>query len=505
MIPLLRRDAVRALDERAIERGVPGLVLMENAGISATEAIVRRFGDRSDRVVLVGGGGQNGGDAWVIARQLIVRGFAPRAIVISSDTARIGGDAKANLEALRTLVGEVDGASLEEVAPEHFGGVHLHGSLLIEGIFGTGLDRPVEGAYADVVRRLDDASMPLVSLDLPSGIDADTGQVLGVAPHAELTVTFGAHKRGLHQFPAVAHAGEVVLGTIGVRPPAAADAGLIEDRDVAAVVQPRPRDAHKGTAGHVVVVAGSPGTAGAALLCGRAAMRGGAGLVTLATRSPNIDDRVWEIMSAALGEEPADAVALVAETATAAVVGPGLGTDDEGLELARALALESEKPIVLDADALTAFAGDVEALREAAGPRVLTPHPGEAGRLLGASSGEVQADRYAAAAELAKRAGQVVALKGARTVVSDGERFRVCPAGTPAMGVGGTGDVLAGVTGALLCEDRDPFDATWASVHLHALAGERAASADRGLFARELADALPATLAALRRPSTAQV
>jgi hydroxyethylthiazole kinase-like uncharacterized protein yjeF len=497
MIPLLSRDAVRALDQQAIDRGVPGIVLMENAGIAATEAIVHRFGDRLDRVVLVGGGGQNGGDAWVIARQLLVRGFRPRAIVVSSDTLRIGGDAKTNLDALDALVAQVDGASLEEVAPDAFDALELEGSLVVEGLFGTGLDRPVEGAYADVVRRVDALEAPLVSLDLPSGIDANTGQVLGVAPHADLTVTFGAHKRGLQQFPAVAHAGEVVLGTIGVAPPTDADAGLIEDADVARVIAPRARDAHKGTAGHVVVVAGSPGTAGAALLCSRAAMRGGAGLVTLATRSPNIDARVWEIMSAPLGE-PADAVALVAEKATAAVVGPGLGTDDEGLELARALALESERPMVLDADALTAFAGDLGALKRAAGARVLTPHPGEAGRLLGVPSAEVQSDRYGAAAELARTSGQVVVLKGARTVVSDGERFRVCPAGTPAMGVGGTGDVLAGVIGALLCEGRAPFDAAWAAVHLHARAGERAARADRGLFARELADALPATLAALR-------
>ncbi len=497
MIPLLGRDAVRALDQRAIERGVPGIVLMENAGIAATEAILARFGDRLDRVMLVGGGGQNGGDAWVIARQLIVRGFTPRAVVVSSDTSRIGGDARPNLEALRALVAEVEGASVEEVAPEDFARVGLDASLLVDGLFGTGLDRPVAGGYAEVVRRLDAADAPLVSLDLPSGIDANTGQVLGVAPHAALTVTFGAHKRGLHQYPAAAHAGEVVLGTIGVAPPSDGECGLIEDADVARVIRPRAGDAHKGTAGHVVVVAGSPGTAGAALLCGRGAMRAGAGLVSLATRSTNIDARLWEIMSAPLGDT-ADVVAMVEARATAVVVGPGLGTDDDGLELSRALALESERPMVLDADALTAFAGDLESLAKAAGPRVLTPHPGEAARLLGVSTAEVQSDRFDAAARLARESGQIVVLKGARTVVSDGERFRVSSAGTPAMGVGGTGDVLAGVAGALLCEGREPFDAAWAAVQVHGRAGERAAVGDRGLFARELADAVPATLASLR-------
>ena len=501
MIPLLGRDAVRALDREAIDQGVPGLVLMENAGLGATEALLERFGDRLDRVVLVGGGGQNGGDAWVIARQLLVRGFRPRALVITGDPSRIGGDAKVNLEALQALSAEVEGARVEMVAPEAIGEVRLEASLLVDGLFGTGLDRPIAGAYAEVVRRLDAAPAPLVALDLPSGVDADTGQVLGVAPHAALTVTFGALKRGLFQFPAAAHAGEVVLATIGVPPPTTGSVQLIEDQDLAAVVEPRAADAHKGTAGHVVVVAGSPGTSGAALLAGYGAMRAGAGLVTLASRADQaaLDQRVVELMTAPVSE-PDDALALIEAKATAVVVGPGLGTDDEGLDLARAVALEAPVPAVMDADALTAFAGDLEALREAAAPRVLTPHPGEAARLLGVTTAAVQADRYAAARAIAEASGQVVSLKGARTVVADGERWRVSAAGTPALGVGGTGDVLAGITGAMLTEGRAPFDAAWAAVHLHARAGERAARADRGLFAREVADAVPAVLAALRGP-----
>ncbi|MAQ17681.1 MAG: bifunctional ADP-dependent NAD(P)H-hydrate dehydratase/NAD(P)H-hydrate epimerase [Sandaracinus sp.] len=498
-MPLLGKEAVRALDTASIARGVPGIVLMENAGRGATEAILARFGDHLQRPLIVGGGGQNGGDAWVIARHLLVHGIRPRALVISRDPSRIGGDASPNLHALRSLVAEVEGASVEDVAPEAIGSIRLDGSLVIDGLFGTGLDRPIEGAYAEVVRRLDAAPAPLVALDLPSGIDADTGQVLGVAPHAALTVTFGAQKRGLHQYPGVAHAGEVVLAPIGAPAPSASPVMLVEDSDVAAAVSVRPGDAHKGTAGHVVVVAGSPGTTGAALLAGLGAMRGGAGLVTLATRADQagMDQRVVELMTAAVGDVD-DALRIIAAKADTVVVGPGLGTDDEGMELARGVALEAGAPAVLDADALTAFAGDLEALRKAPAPRVLTPHPGEAARLLGVETAEVQADRYGAAAAIARASGQVVALKGARTVISDGERARVSPAGTPALGVGGTGDVLAGITGAMLGEGRTAFDAAWIAVHLHGRAGERAAVTDRGLFAREVADAVPHVLAALR-------
>ena len=498
MIPLLGRAAARDLDREAIAQGVSGLVLRENAGLGATMAILQRFGDRLQRPIIVGGPGQNGGDAWVVARQLLVRGLRPRCLVITHDPSRITGDAAVNLAALRALAGPIEGASVEDVPPGEVGSVRLEASLLVDGLFGTGLDRPIEGAFAEVVRRLGAARAPLVALDLPSGVDADTGQILGVAPHATLTVTFGGHKRGLHQYPAVAHAGEVEMASIGVPPPGEMPAALVEDDDVSAVIGRRAGDAHKGTAGHVVVVAGSPGKTGAALLSGLGAMRAGAGLVTVATRASQrgMDQRVVEIMTAAV-EDVDDALAVVSERATAAVVGPGLGTDDRGMEIARAVALEAMVPVVLDADALTAFAGELGALRSAAGPRVLTPHPGEAARLLGVDTATVQRDRYAAAARIAERSGQVVTLKGARTVVSDGVRWRVSAAGTPALGVGGTGDVLAGVTGALACEGRSLFDAAWVAVHLHARAGERAAVGDRGLFAREVADAVPRTLASL--------
>ncbi|HJL02528.1 MAG TPA: NAD(P)H-hydrate dehydratase [Polyangiaceae bacterium LLY-WYZ-15_(1-7)] len=497
MIPLLTRAAVRAVDAAAVEKGVAGLVLMENAGRGAAEALVERFPERLARVVCVGGPGQNGGDAWVVARHLRLRGHAPRAVVVAKDEAKIGGDARPNLDALRAL-----GVEVEVVGPGLTPDLD-DATLLVDGLFGTGLDRPIEGGFAELVEAMNRAAAPIVALDLPSGIDADTGRVLGVATRAALTVTFAAQKRGLHQHPGAGHAGEVRVAQIGVplsvSSEAEAPAGLLEAADVAGWVAPRAADAHKGTAGHVLVVAGAPGKTGAAVLAGRGALRGGAGLVTIGTRAQaEVDAKVRELMSAPVAD--VQALAGESEGKAARVVGPGLGLDEAGRALAVVAGANGAMPTVLDADALTAWADEgLEGLREAAGPRVLTPHPGEAGRLLGSDAAAVQADRYAAASEIAARSGQVTVLKGAGTIVAhpDG-RLRVCGEGTPALGVAGTGDVLAGVLGALLASGLDAFDAAAAGVWLHAKAGEHAAVADRGLLAGEVADALPAVLAGLR-------
>jgi ADP-dependent NAD(P)H-hydrate dehydratase / NAD(P)H-hydrate epimerase len=503
MIPLLTRAAVRRIDADAVERlGVPSLVLMENAGRGAAEALLARFADRLHRVVIVGGPGQNGGDGWVVARHLRNRGHDPVAVLVG-DPARLKGDAALNWTVLEPMAVErhvvtADAMDALDVA--------LDGaSLVVDALFGTGLDRPIEGPFAEVVRRVNDARVPTVALDLPSGIDADTGQVLGVAVRAVLTPTFAAHKRGLHQYPGVDHAGEVVPVSIGVPAPIGASACLFEPEDVGATVGPRSGDAHKGSAGHVLVVAGSPGRTGAALLAGLGAARGGAGLATLAARGEArqaLDQKVVELMTASLPDEAEGAVDRALELAGgmgAAVVGPGLGTDATARRLALALAQRLPIPAVLDADALTALAdGGLDALPGAAGPRVLTPHPGEASRLLGRSTGDVQADRYGAALELAQRSGQVVVLKGARTVVAQpGGALWVCRRGTPALASGGTGDVLSGVVAAQLAT-LAPGAAAAVAVCLHAMAGELAARSDRGLLAREVADAVPRALEACR-------
>lgn len=503
MIPLLTREAVRQLDQDAVQRlGLPSLVLMENAGLRATERIVEAFPGQLQDVAIIGGPGQNGGDGWVIARQLLNRGLTPLPVLVGKDE-RVAGDARINLDTLRKLGVRVP--STAKQGKKALEGALKKASLVVDALFGTGLDRPLGGEYAWAVERINRCQAPCAALDLPSGVDANTGAVLGAAVRAQMTVTFAAHKRGLHHYPGAELAGDVFCASIGIPAPAESPVVLVEPADVAGWLGPRPADAHKGTAGDLLVVAGSPGRTGAALLAGQGALRTGAGLVTLAARGnarEALDAKVVELMTVAVPFDTIDSHRVVLEhasTRSAAVVGPGLGLDISGRELGRKLAVQLSIPTLLDADALTAIGSDLERLRRARGPRVLTPHPGEASRLLGCTTAEVQANRHAAADAIAKQSGAVVVLKGARTIVAapDG-RQRVCSAGTPALATAGTGDVLSGVIGCLLIV-LPPFDAAAAGAMLHAMAGELCARSDRGLLAREVADAVPQALEACRK------
>jgi len=497
--PLFTRAEARAVDAHAITvLGVPGLVLMENAGAGATRVLCRRFPERLGRVLCVGGLGQNGGDAWVVARHLLTRGITPVCAIVG-EASRVRGDAAVNLAALHRLgvaVPEIaDAAALAQLAQG--------ATLIVDGLFGTGLDRALAGLHAEAVAVLDAAGAPIVALDLPSGIDADTGAVLGAALHAALTLTFAAEKRGLSQYPGRAHAGEVHVVPLGVPlADAAGSAALIDGRDLIRWLPVRAAAGHQGSHGHVALFAGSPGKTGAAMLAALGAHRMGAGLVTLASDPDTqraLDAKALETMTHALRPEHAleDALALAAGKA-ACLVGPGFGLSTARRNLAQALGLGLAVPTVLDADALQALADGPSALRNAAGPRVLTPHPGEAARLLGTGTEAIARDRFAAARALASLTGHVVVLKGAGTLVAgpDG-RLLVCARGTPAMGTGGTGDVLAGAVTALLGV-LPAFEAAAAAVELHARAGELCCATDRGLLASELAAALPAALAGVR-------
>lgn len=500
MIPLATREQVRAIDADAIGRlGIPGLVLMENAGAFATQALMQHFPEHLSRVLIVGGVGQNGGDAWVVARKLLTLGHVPRCVLVGARE-RVQGDARVNFEALLKL-----GLSIESVT-DAAGlislGAALDGcSLVVDGLFGTGLDRGIEGLYANAIVRLNQSRAPKVALDLPSGIDANTGQVLGVAVEAQLTVTFAAHKRGLHQFPGARYAGKLVLVDIGVPVAPPSDAYALSASDLNAYLTPRALDSHKGTHGHALILAGSEGKTGAALLSALGALRAGAGLVSIATSEAArraLDHKVIEVMTDVVpaGPQAVPTALRLAHGKASALLGPGLGLDDAQRNYARSLAVSLPIPCVLDADALSAIGTDLSLLRDAQAPRILTPHPAEAARLLGTTTQAVQADRYAAALELAHRSAQVAVLKGARTVIASPEgSLRVCTAGTPALGVAGTGDVLAGVITALAGQ-LSPFDAACSGVLLHALAAERAAQGDRGLLASEVAAAIPGAMQA---------
>lgn len=485
------------MDQAAVDDlGVVSLVLMENAGRGATDAISDAFPDRLTRVVLVGGPGQNGGDAWVVARRLKNLGHEPHAVLVG-DASRLHGDAKANWSMLEKLDVE-----RTELSPDRADSIAPHlaeATLLVDAVFGTGLDRPITGGYAKIIEAIERAPAPVVALDLPSGLDADTGAVLGVAAHAALTVTFAGLKRGLHQFPGAAYAGEVRLTDIGVPTRVTPPASLWTQIDLRELISPRAEDAHKGTNGHLLVIGGSPGKTGAAVLAGHAAFRAGAGLVTIGARADSrasLEQKVIELMTTALPEEvDAAAVGSLCEGKRAVVLGPGLGLDDLGAAWVRAVSRYAPIPTIIDADALTHVAEQgLVSLRDAKGPRILTPHPGEAARLLGIATTQVQEDRFSAARSLCDESGQTVILKGARTIVASGGRLRVCGEGTPALGVAGTGDVLSGIVAALALT-LEPFDAAIGGVLLHAAAGIEASVADRGLIASEVADGVPAVLA----------
>ena len=508
MIPILSRDQMRAYDAQAInDCQVPGVVLMENAGRGAAELIAGELQDAgvgSGPVVILCGRGNNGGDGFVVARHLSARGFTAEVWLIG-ERDRVGGDARLNLEAWLGLGGKVTYVA-DDLEP--LGQALCSATLAVDGIFGTGLDRPVGGRYRDIIELVNAAPCPRVALDIPSGLDADTGQVLGIAVRADLTVTFGRYKLGLCQ--ARDQVGKLQLVGLGIADDAIVKkvghtATVIEPDQVLRTLGKRAADTHKYRSGSVLVVAGSAGKTGAALLTATGVLRCGGGMATIGSWPEAIDaleGRVEEIMTARLERDALDDTldqALAKRKAVA--IGPGLGLDDDARQLTERVVLDFKGPVVADADAISHFAGRPEALRKAPGPRVLTPHAGELGRLLDISSAEVEADRYAAARQAAERTGQCVVLKGPGTIVASngGERMAVCDIGSALLATAGSGDVLTGIIAALLC-NAEAHEAGCAGVYLHALAADcwrDAIGADRGMLAGEIAESLPVAIASL--------
>ncbi|HKB25840.1 MAG TPA: NAD(P)H-hydrate dehydratase [Methylomirabilota bacterium] len=515
MLPLYTAEEMRRLDRRAIgELGIPGAVLMENAGRGAAEAIRRLLPTlgaprRGARVVVVCGKGGNGGDGFVVARWF-ARWSARPEVLLAFPEREIGDDAGEMLRALkRTGVRpwrvEDEGAAARRLA---------RADVVVDALLGTGARGAPDGLVARLIELINASARPVVALDVPSGIDADGGEFAGPAVSATVTLTFAGVKRGLVLGPGAGHAGRVEVVPIGV-PAAEAWRGvttfLLERADVARHFPRRPRDAHKGTYGHLLIVAGSIGKTGAAALAAMAALRSGAGLVTVATpasQQPVVASLLLEAMTEPLPETAARTLALkarevVAELAAgrdAVALGPGIGLDEETRQAARALVQELPKPMAVDADALSALAGHLDALRGAPAQRCLTPHPGELARLLGVTVAEVQRDRITAAREFATRHNVHLVLKGAGSVIGhpDG-RVVVNPTGNPGLASGGTGDVLTGMLGALLARGLAAGDALEGAVYLHGLAGDLAAErmGEESLVAGDVIDALPAVFGRL--------
>ena len=497
---------MRALDQHTIQKlGVADDVLMESAGRTIADVALRERA-AGGRILCVCGPGNNGGDGLVAARHLHMRGV-PVAVVLVAERGRMSGSAARNLE-------RAESAGVEFAGPRWHA---ADGDVVIDALFGTGLAREVAGSPAAALRRIA-AQRPrarIVAADLPSGLDADTGQALGAVPPADVTVTLGLPKIGLALEPGRSLAGRVVVGRIGIAdeaPGVELPASLLTRAGAGALLPERPPDGHKGTFGHALVVAGSVGKSGAAALAAEGAGRVGAGLVTVGCPAglvPVLEGKCTEAMTAALAEGADGELAAEAESELlslagvrdATLLGPGVGRGAGARALVRAVVPRLRGALVLDADALVAFEGEPDALVRAGADTVLTPHPGESGLLLGRAASALNEDRVGSALELARASGSVAVLKGAATVVAapDG-RVRVNPTGGPNLASGGTGDVLAGVIVGLLAQGLGAFDAAAAGVYLHGAAGDRLArrTGSVGTLAGDVARELPAAAAALR-------
>jgi NAD(P)H-hydrate epimerase len=498
---------MRRLDERAIQTlGIPGATLMEHAGLGAAEVALASLATRpgrSRRVAVVCGKGGNGGDGFVVARALKRHGVRCDVFLVAAPD-EVRGDAAGKLRELKRVgIRPVIVKEASAIAP-----ALARADLVVDALLGTG-GRPTPGSVvAAAIEAINAAGRPVLALDLPSGLPADGGAPSGPVVRADATVTFAGLKHGLVTPPGRELAGRVTVAGIGI-PDAEVARGVttfvLEPRDVAPHFPPRDRSAHKGTYGHLLVVAGSVGKTGAAALAATAALRSGAGLVTVATAESQqpivaallleaMTERLTEGQAGCIGERAWPALSALAGTRDAIAVGPGLGLDPEAQGIARRLVAEMRLPMVVDADALTALVDHLEILDKAPAPRCLTPHPGELARLLGIGVPEIQKDRAGVVRAFATRHRVHLVLKGAVSVVAapDGTVL-LNPTGNPGMASGGTGDVLTGITGAFLARGMAAGDALASAVYLHGLAGDVAAErmGEESLIARDVIAALP--------------
>lgn len=487
------------LDRRTIEElGVPGRVLMETAGRAVAKEAHRRLSGPSDIAVLCGTG-NNGGDGYVAATALAACGHRVR-VFIFGERARVKGDAKAALNTLEKngavpVVQALDGKSIWQ-----FSDYLARCDLAIDAMLGTGARHEVRPPISDAIEVLNESSVPVVAVDVPSGVNADTGAILGQAVLADVTVSFAFAKRGHVLFPGAEIRGELKIIDIGIPQRLADELGvvgrLVTLEDGPQLVAQRMGAVHKGTFGHLLVMAGSPATPGAALLTIGGALRSGAGLVSWGTDHDTLQRAAPppEVMLRVREDKDLEHwLGDVLHGVSAAVVGPGIGAELDRSARMATLLRRAKVPLCLDADALNLLAKDPKLWNGITAPVVATPHPKEMARLLGGSVEEVQRDRFAAALRLAMGRKCVVVLKGAGTVVADPSgAVHVIESGSPALATGGTGDVLAGVIGGFLAQGRDPVEAATAGALLHGRAGELAARryGEAGVKAGDVIEAL---------------
>ena len=505
-------EQMQALDRRTIEEvGIPGVVLMENAGRGMVAALERRYPHiERRRVAVLCGRGNNGGDGFVIARCLRELGVDVGLWLLGTGD-QVRGDAAVKLRAFEKIGGTVQEITAPAQLEEMFRTMARY-DLYLDGLFGTGLNSEVRGLHKEVIRVLNESPAPVAAIDIPSGLNATTGELMGEAVRADMTATFGLPKVGQVIYPGAEYVGHLEVIDIGIPVFLVEEAGLrtslVESSEIEPYLTPRRPDAHKGNFGHLLVLAGSPGKTGAAALTCLGALRCGAGLVTLgipAGLNPIMEVKLTEAMTIPLAEtdggtlasSAAPAIAEARKTMSCLAIGPGLSTDPETSALVRSLISASTGPTVVDADGLNALVDHLDCLEGASGPIVLTPHPGEMGRLAGISSKEVQTQRLTLAVEFARKHGVTLVLKGARTLVAapDGEVF-IIPTGNPGMATGGMGDVLTGMIASFAAQGYEATRAAVLGAYFHGLAGDRVARerGPVGLLAGDLLDPLPALI-----------
>jgi hydroxyethylthiazole kinase-like uncharacterized protein yjeF len=502
-VKILTAAQMREVDRRTSELGVPGLVLMENAGHRVVEFLVDHYAPlQAQRIVVLCGKGNNGGDGMVVARQLHTR-IRPRSldVVLAGDPGEIKGDAAANYKMLQAV-----GCPISfEIKP-----AMEIATLIVDALLGTGIHGPASGKALEMIRAVNER-FPLaevVSVDIPSGLDSDSANPPGAAVHASHTVTFTAPKPCQVLSPACELVGKLHVAGIGSPPDLyerdpAVFLSLSEPALFTQLFRPRVSDSNKGLYGHVLVIAGGRGKTGAAAMSGIAVLRAGAGLVTVASAESaiaQIASHAPELMTEPLPETEDGSISLRMSDQLSALVdkknvvalGPGMGRNPETAQLIRRLVNELPRPMVVDADALNAL--DTKNLRASA-PRILTPHPGEMARLVNSTIAPVQADRIGCARSFALEHHVYVVLKGNRTVIASPDgRAWINPTGSPAMATGGTGDVLTGMIAGLAAQFSDQLEAALlAAVYLHGRSGELGAArlGEKSLIATDLLDFLP--------------
>jgi len=512
---LVKASEIQEMDRLAIqELGIPGAVLMENAARGASRIFLDHFDPPdSSHVVLLCGRGNNGGDGYVMARYLHQAGLRVTVAVLS-ELNKISGDALINLNIIKQMDLEIlEIPSSDEMTQYHQ--ILYDCDFIIDGILGTGLNSPVRGFFRQIIEEVNGLGKPVMAIDIPSGLNADNGQVMGVAINADLTVTFGFPKLGQLVFPGAEFVGRLTRIDIGIPDTVSQRVSsryhLVEPEDFTDLLNIEKRDIHKGNRGHLLILAGSTGKTGAAVLTALGALRAGSGLVTLGVpKSLNhiFENKLTEAMTVPLPETEEGSISLEAEEEinrlmegkTALAVGPGLSTNPETSAVVRHLVASCPLPMVVDADGLNALSGELNLLASCKEKTILTPHPGEMARLTGLKSSDVQHDRIGTAVKFVEEHGCYLVLKGARTLIAEpGGVIHVNPTGNPALSSGGSGDVLTGLIGGFLAREWPLAKAAIAGVYLHGLAADLLAGdmGHVGILAGELLDVIPELMSSL--------